>query len=155
MAATAQVVLEAPPGRTVAGGAAGAQVAATVDRLRTLNGVVAVTDPLDPASPAVSADKRAAYATVTYGVQPPEITYTQRAALIGAVQAARDGGLTAEVAGQASGRRSDVGGAAELIGVVAALVVLAGHLRLAGRGRDEPADRDAPAWPSARWASPR
>jgi RND superfamily putative drug exporter len=122
--ATAQVVLAAPPGGTVTAGPAAAQVAATVDRLRTLNGVVAVTDPLDPKAPAVSADKRAAYSTVTYGVQPPEITYTQRAALIGAVQAARDGGLTAEVTGQASVPPTEPGGAAELIGVVAAVVVL-------------------------------
>jgi RND superfamily putative drug exporter len=86
--------------------------------------VVSATNPLDPKAPAVSADKRAAYSTVTYGVQPQEITYTQRAALIGTVQAARDAGLTAEVTGQASLPPSDVGSASEGIGVVAALVVL-------------------------------
>jgi putative drug exporter of the RND superfamily len=57
-------------------------------------------------------------------VQPPEITHTQRAALIGTVQAARDAGLTAEVAGQASVPPTEVGGAAELVGVAAALIVL-------------------------------
>ena len=122
--ATAQVVLEAPAGQTVTSGPAAAKVASTVARLQKLNGVVSATDPLDPRAPAVSADKRAAYSTVTYGVQPPEITYTQRAALIGTVQAARDAGLTAEVAGQASVPPTEVGGAAELVGVVAALVVL-------------------------------
>ena len=50
--------------------------------------------------------------------------YTQRAALIGTVQAARDAGLTAEVAGQASVPPAEVGGATEGIGVVVALVVL-------------------------------
>jgi RND superfamily putative drug exporter len=123
--ATAQVVLEAPAGQTVSTGPAAAKVAATVARLQKLNGVVSATDPLNPKAPAVSADKRAAYSTVTYGVQPQEITYTQRAALIGTVQAARDAGLTAEVAGQASQPPSNVGSASEGIGVVAALVVLA------------------------------
>ena len=122
--ATAQVVLEAPTGQTVTSGPAAAAVANTVARLQRLNGVVSATDPLDPKAPAVSADKRAAYSTVTYGVQPPEITYTQRAALIGTVQAARDAGLTAEVTGQASVPPTEVGGAAELVGVAAALVVL-------------------------------
>jgi hypothetical protein len=122
--ATAQVVLAAPAGQTVTSGPAAAAVATTVARLQRLNGVVSATDPLDPKAPAVSVDKRAAYSTVTYGVQPPEITYTQRAALIGTVQAARDAGLTAEVAGQASVPPTKVGGAAELVGVAAALVVL-------------------------------
>jgi putative drug exporter of the RND superfamily len=126
--ATAQVVLEAPAGQTVTSGPAAATVASTVAstvaRLQKLNGVVSATDPVDPEAPAVSADKRAAFSTVTYGVQPPEVTYTQRAALIGTVQAARDAGLTAEVAGQASVPPTEVGGAAELVGVLAALVVL-------------------------------
>jgi putative drug exporter of the RND superfamily len=122
--ATAQVVLEAPAGQTVTSGRPAAAVASTVVRLQRLNGVVSATDPLDPTAPAVSADMRAAYSTVTYGVQPPEITYTQRAALIGTVQAARDAGLTAEMTGPASVPPTEVGGAAELVGVAAAQVVL-------------------------------
>ena len=114
-------MLEAPAGQTVTSGPAAAKVASTVARLQKLNGVVSATDPLDSKAPAVSADKRAAYSTVTYGVQPPEITYPQRAALIGTVQAARDAGPTAEVAGQASVPPTEVGGAAELVGVAAAL----------------------------------
>jgi RND superfamily putative drug exporter len=109
--ATAQVVLEAPAGQTVTSGPAAANVASTVARLRKLDGVVSATDPLDPKAPAISADKRAAYSTVAYGVLPPEITYTQRAALIGTVQAARRQGLVAAaLAGLAApGRRGGPG----------------------------------------------
>jgi RND superfamily putative drug exporter len=123
--ATAQVVLQTRNGSPIASGPAATQVREVVARLQKLNGVVNATNPLDPKAPAVSRDGRAAYSTVTYGVQPQEITYTQRAALIGTVQAARDAGLTAEITGQASQPPSAVGGASELIGVVAALVVLA------------------------------
>ncbi|HEV7656341.1 MAG TPA: MMPL family transporter [Mycobacteriales bacterium] len=123
--ATAQVVLAAPAGATITTGAAATEVAGTVAALRKLPGVVGATDPLDPKAPAVSQDKRAAYSTVTYGVQAPDITDAQREALLAAVQGARDSGLTAEVTGQASQPTSGVGGLAELIGVVAALVVLA------------------------------
>jgi RND superfamily putative drug exporter len=123
--ASAQVVLEAPAGGTITAGPAAAEVASTVATLQKLPGVVSASNPLDPRTPAVSADKRAAYSTVTYGVQAPDITPQQQYALFAAVQGARDAGLSAEVTGQASQPASDVGGAAELIGVAAALVVLA------------------------------
>jgi RND superfamily putative drug exporter len=123
--AGAQVVFEAPAGSTVRSGSTAATIADTVAKLQKLDGVVSATNPLDPKAPAVSPDNLAAYSTVTYGVQAPDITYTQRAALLGVVQNARDAGLTTEVTGEASQPTSGVGGAAELIGVLAALVVLA------------------------------
>ena len=122
--ATAQVVL-ATRGGPIGTGPAAATVAGTVAALGKLPGVVAATNPLDPKAPAVSADRTAAYSTVTYGVQAPEITSEQQSALLAVVQDARDAGLTAEVTGQASQPASEVGGVAELVGVLAALVVLA------------------------------
>lgn len=123
--ATAQVVLADPVAGRIDAGTPAAEVGRVVQELRRLPGVLAATDPLDPEAPAVSADGRAAYSTVTYGVQAPEITEEQRAELLRVVQQARDGGLTAEVTGQASQATSEVGGPTELIGVVAALLVLA------------------------------
>jgi RND superfamily putative drug exporter len=123
--ATAQVVLAAPAGSTVQAGPTAASVTRTVAALGKLPGVVSATNPLDPQAPAVSPDRTAAYSTVTYGVQAPEITDAERAALLAAVQDARAAGLTAEVTGQASQPTSGVGGPAELIGVLAALLVLA------------------------------
>ena len=123
--ASAQVVFEAPERATVRSGSTARTIADTVAKLQKLDGVVSATNPLDPKTPAVSQDNIAAYSTVTYGVQAPDITYTQRAALLGVVQNARDAGVTAEITGEASRPTSGVGGAAELIGVLAALVVLA------------------------------
>ncbi|GIJ67076.1 MMPL family transporter [Virgisporangium ochraceum] len=117
--ATARVVLLAPEGRTITDEAA--RVTALVEKLKALPGVVEATNPLDPAAPTVSRDQRAAFSTVTYAVQPPDITAEQRDALLATV---REAG--AEVTGEASLESgADIGGPAEAIGVVVALLVLA------------------------------
>jgi RND superfamily putative drug exporter len=117
--ATARVVLLAPEGRTISDEAA--RVTALVEKLKALPGVVDATNPLDPAAPTVSRDQRAAFSTVTYAVQPPDITAEQRDALLATV---REAG--AEVTGEASRESgADIGGPAEAIGVVVALLVLA------------------------------
>ena len=121
--ATAQVVLAAPAGSTIQ--SRSAEVGRVVGELKQLPGVLTATDPLDPQAPAVSPDKGAAYSTVTYGVQAPDITEEQHQALLDVVDRARSAGLTAEVTGQASQPTSEVGATGEIIGVVAALVVLA------------------------------
>ncbi|SHN74455.1 MMPL family transporter [Cryptosporangium aurantiacum] len=124
--ATAQVVLEAPGGGTITAAEPAAKVATLVTALRELPGVLSATDPLDPASPVVSADQRAAYSTVTYQAQAAEITEEQRDALLAAVATARFDGLTAEVTGEAAeAQGAGVGGAGEAAGVVVALIVLA------------------------------
>ncbi|HEX5205265.1 MAG TPA: MMPL family transporter [Actinoplanes sp.] len=124
--ATAQVVMVAPDGAKITDPAPAGQVGTLVGRLAKLPGAVAVTDPLDPKSPVVSRDQSTAYSTVSYGVQASEITAEQREALLGAVAQARAGGLTAEVRGEASKESgADVGGPAEGLGVVVALLVLA------------------------------
>jgi RND superfamily putative drug exporter len=123
--ATAQVVLQAPDSGTITDPATAAKVAAVVQSLKSLPGVANATNPLDPKQPTVSVDRRAAYSTVTYAKQAPEITDAEHAALLKAVDDARASGLTAEVTGQATKGRSDVGGPAEVIGVIVALIVLA------------------------------
>ncbi|WP_432494955.1 MMPL family transporter [Kineococcus auxinigenes] len=123
--ASAQVVLQAPDGEQVTAPENAATVAQLVAQLQELPGVASATNPLDPQAPTVSPDQRAVYSTVTYDVQAPEITEAQREALLGVLEDARAAGLTAEATGEATQAVSEVGGAAEAIGVVAALVVLA------------------------------
>ena len=123
--ASAQVVLQAPGTGKITDPQSSRQVVQAVNVLKTLPGVVNVTNPLDPKAPVVSADQRAAYSTVTYGVQAPDITEEQREALLDAVADARAAGLTAEVTGEATQAPTEVGGPAEVVGVVVALLVLA------------------------------
>ena len=124
--ATAQVVFEAPAGGKITDPRTAGQVAQAVAALGKLPGVVAATNPLDPKSPVVSRDQTAAYSTLSYGVQASEITAGERDALTNAVGQARAGGLTVEARGDATKESgADVGGPAELIGVVVALLVLA------------------------------
>ncbi len=96
-----------------------------VTDLGKLDGVTSATNPLDPAKPSVNRDVDTGYSTVTYDVKPGEVTADQRTALLGAVDKARANGLTIEVSGTAMQATPHVGGPAEAIGVVLALVVLA------------------------------
>ncbi|GIM88517.1 MMPL family transporter [Paractinoplanes toevensis] len=124
--ATAQVVFAAPAGDKVTSEQNAAGIAQTVAALGKLPGVVSASNPLDPKQPVVSQDQSAAYSTVTYGVQGSEITVEEREALLAAVDQARAGQLTVEVRGEASKESgADVGGPAEGLGVVVALLVLA------------------------------
>ncbi|SNY54206.1 MMPL family transporter [Paractinoplanes atraurantiacus] len=134
--ASAQVVFEAPSGSKITDQANAAKVAAAVEKLGKLPGVLAASNPLDPKSPTVSRDQSTAYSTVSYGVQNSEITEEERTALTAAVDEARSGGLTVEARGDATQESgADIGGTGEILGVVVALVVLAvtyGSLVLAG-----------------------
>ncbi|MEU4163804.1 MMPL family transporter [Actinoplanes sp. NPDC026670] len=123
--ATVQVVFEAPAGQRITDPANAAKVTEIVAGLGRLPGVAAVSNPLDPKSPTVSRDQVAAYSSVTYPVQPSEVTDEQRAAITAAVDQARSGGLTVEARGEALSNPADIGGASEILGVVVALIVLA------------------------------
>ncbi len=124
--ATAQVVMQAPGGGKVTDPETAGQITGVVGRLSELPGVVSASNPLDPDAPVVSRDRTAAYSTVTYGVQASEITAAEREALLAAVDQVRAGGLTVEVRGEAAqADAADIGGPAEAIGVLVALVVLA------------------------------
>ncbi|WP_433825506.1 MMPL family transporter [Actinoplanes sp. CA-015351] len=123
--ATVQVVFEAPDGETVTAPENAAQIAKAVADLGTVPGVVGVSNPLDEANPAVSRDQSAAYASITFGVQPSEVTDEQRESIIAKVEQARSLGLTVEADGEALSNPADIGGASEILGVVVALLVLA------------------------------
>ncbi|MFB9377313.1 MMPL family transporter [Kineococcus gynurae] len=123
--AGAQVVLQAPAGRTVQDPQVAGEISRVVAQLRELPGVVSASDPLDPQAPTVSRDLRTVYSSVTYGVAAPAITDAERDALTAALADARAAGLTAEATGEATQAVGQIGGVAEGLGVVAALVVLA------------------------------
>ncbi|GGL13847.1 hypothetical protein GCM10012284_55760 [Mangrovihabitans endophyticus] len=104
--ASAQVVTGAPVDT--------ARLGRLSKRLGTLPGVVSVTGPV------VSPDKQAAYLTVTYGVRAAELSDAQRDRLADVAQQAG-----AEVTGEATRAGAPgTGHVGEVIGVVAALVVL-------------------------------
>jgi RND superfamily putative drug exporter len=123
--ATARVVLQAPDGETLTTPQNAAAVGDVVGELAQLPGVASAGNPLDPAAPAVNAEQTTAYSTVTYDAPPGEVTPEQQDALVEAVESAGGGRLTVEVTGEAVQAPPHVGGPAEAIGVVIALVVLA------------------------------
>ena len=123
--ASAQVVMQAPAGATVTDPATAAQIVQLVGTLSHLPGVAAVSNPLDPKSPVVSADRRAAIATVTYPVTAQEMTDAEHQALLNAVTHASTSTLTVEVRGEATKKHVQIGAAGEAIGVLVALLVLA------------------------------
>ncbi|WP_018680956.1 MMPL family transporter [Actinokineospora enzanensis] len=122
---SAQVVVRAPGTSTLVEPVNAAKVDALVGRLRTLPGVAAASNPVAPTSPTISTDRRVGYSSLAYSVPAPEITADQRTALLDSVAQARAGGLTVEVRGDVLQAPADVGGPAEIIGVVVAMLVLA------------------------------
>ncbi|TFV57263.1 MMPL family transporter [Geodermatophilus sp. DF01-2] len=123
--ATAQVVVQAPDGRTLTAPESAAALAQLVTELSGLPGVASATDPLDPAAPSVDPELTTGYSTVTFEAPVGEVAPEQQDALLAAVEDAGDGALTVEVTGQAIQAPPHIGGAAEVLGVAVALVVLA------------------------------
>ncbi|MFD4998175.1 MMPL family transporter [Streptomyces buecherae] len=119
--ATAQVVFVAPDGQKVT---AGDTRKAVEDAVGSLGGpqVADVEDPF--ASEAVSEDGATAYATVTYKVEPSEVTDASRTAVDKAADQARAAGLTVETGGSAMDSGGGPGGTAEIVGLAAAAIVL-------------------------------
>jgi RND superfamily putative drug exporter len=132
---TARVVVQAPEGDTLTTPQHAAAVGDLVAALSALPGASSASNPLDPAAPTVNAEQTTGYSTVTYSAGAGEVTPEQQDALLAAVAAARDTGLTVEVTGEAVQEPPHIGGVAEVLGVVVALGVLAvtyGSLVLAG-----------------------
>jgi RND superfamily putative drug exporter len=123
--ATAQVVVRAPEGSSVTAPEVGTAVARLVDELSGLPGVASASDPFDPAAPSVDPGLTTAYSTVTFTSPVGEVAVEQQEALRETVADARAGGLVVEVGGDAVTEPPHVGGPAEAIGVVLAVVVLA------------------------------
>ncbi|GAA4302349.1 MMPL family transporter [Klenkia terrae] len=133
--ASAQVVVRAPAGTTLADPDQATALGTLVADLGGLPGVVSASNPLDQAAPTVNQELTTGYSTVTYDVGPGEVTPAEQDALLAAVTDARDSGLTVEVAGQALEAAPEIGGIGEIAGVVVAVLVLAltyGTLVVAG-----------------------
>ncbi|MFD6292386.1 MMPL family transporter [Streptomyces sp. NPDC060205] len=120
--ATARVVFVAPDGGKVTAAESKGTVEKTVKELGDGSQVASAVDPFQ--AKAVSKDGTTAYATVTYKVGPEELTDASRSQLVKALDEARDSGLTVEAGGTAMEENGGPGGAAELIGVAIAAVVL-------------------------------
>ncbi|WP_328495408.1 MMPL family transporter [Streptomyces sp. NBC_00414] len=120
--ATARVVFVAPGGEKVTAADNRKAVEKTVTELADGSQVASAADPFE--SKAVSKDGTTAYATVTYKVGPEELTDASRSHLVKALDEAQDSGLTVEAGGTAMEENGGPGGAAELIGVAIAAVVL-------------------------------
>jgi putative drug exporter of the RND superfamily len=134
--ATAQVVVQAPPGQLLTTAPNATTVTTLVRELWSVPGVVGAKNPLDPKTPgALNPQKTTAYSTVSFGVPAGGVTEDQRAAIMTALEHARSAGLTAEVTGEAIQAPPQVGGVTEGIGVIVALMILAltyGSLVMAG-----------------------
>ncbi|MFH8465245.1 MMPL family transporter [Streptomyces sp. NPDC017991] len=120
--ATARVVFVAPDGGKVTAAESRKTVEKTVQELGDGSQVASAADPFQ--AKAVSKDGTTAYATVTYKVGPEELTDASRSQLVKALDEAQDSGLTVEAGGTAMEENGGPGGAAELIGVAIAAVVL-------------------------------
>ncbi|WP_039828474.1 MMPL family transporter [Nocardia testacea] len=118
--ATARVVFEAPPGRTLTEPSYSAAITAALRGLTTEN-VQSVTDPVTGGT--ISEDGRVGYAAVGYSKTSNELLDSDRAALEDAAHAAQDAGLHVAVGGDALTEFEMP--LAEVIGIAVALVVLA------------------------------
>jgi RND superfamily putative drug exporter len=120
---TAMVVFHSPDG-TVTDPAAATGIAATVDEVRTLVHVVAVTDPL--ASPrSISPDGSTAFASVRFDASTAELGRTALDALIKTAGPAEGAGVQVEYGGELpTALKERTTGPAEMIGIIAALLIL-------------------------------
>ncbi|TQE35808.1 MMPL family transporter [Streptomyces ipomoeae] len=120
--ATARVVFVAPSGEKVT---AAENRKAIEDTVADLAGGSQVASAVDPfRARAVSEDGSTAYATVTYKVTANDLTDADRDHLKDALHTAEGSGLTVEAGGDAVAEQGGAGGAAEVIGVAIAAVVL-------------------------------
>ncbi|WP_329441812.1 MMPL family transporter [Streptomyces canus] len=120
--ATARVVFVAPNGQKVTAADHKKAVEDTVAGLADGSQVATAVNPFQ--AKAVSKDGTTAYATVTYKVAADDLTDASKEQLEHALDAARDSGLTVDAGGSAMADGGGAGGAAELIGVAIAAVVL-------------------------------
>jgi putative drug exporter of the RND superfamily len=120
--AGARIVFAAPDGATVTDPAITAAIQTALAEAADADQVAAVSDPFQ--AQGVSPDGSIAYATVSYDVQVDQITDDARAQLLAVAEGAEDAGLQVEFGGEAT-QAVPAQGAAEAIGVLVAVVVLA------------------------------
>ncbi|MDL2078460.1 MMPL family transporter [Streptomyces sp. GXMU-J15] len=118
-----RVVLAAPEGGDLTAPDTSAAVAASLREAAGVDGVVNVPDPLKDRT--VSPDRRIGYADVVFREQASDVPEESKDALSRAMDKARDAGIQVEFGGSAMEPKTEVGGPAEVVGVVVAFVVLA------------------------------
>ncbi|WAU81559.1 MMPL family transporter [Streptomyces sp. Qhu-G9] len=119
----ARVVFAAPEGGTLTGTGAEKAVAASLKKAADVPGVVNVSDPAKAGT--VSETGRIGYSDVLFRQSADNVPETSKDALSGAMEGARDAGLEVEFGGSAMQPKTEVGGPAEIVGVVIAFAVLA------------------------------
>jgi RND superfamily putative drug exporter len=120
--ATARVVFIAPSGEKVTAAGNREAIEKAVGGLGDGTQVAGAVDPFRAKT--ISKDGSTAFATVTYEVGAADLTDASRAHLERTIDQARDSGLTVEAGGTALAEEGGPGGAAEIIGVAIAAVVL-------------------------------
>jgi len=118
-----RVVYAAPEGEKLTGPKTSAALETSLKKAAGVPGVVNVSDPFKAKT--VSADQRIGYADVRFGQQASDVPQEAKDALSDAMAQARDAGLEVEFGGSAMEHKTEVGGPAEIVGVVAAFAVLA------------------------------
>ncbi|MET9290863.1 MMPL family transporter [Streptomyces sp. NPDC003077] len=119
----ARVVFAAPKGDTLTDPKAQRVIAAGLKEAAGTEGVVNVSDPLKTGT--VSRDRTIGYADVSFKQGASDVPQSAKDALSRAMDPARDAGFQVEFGGSVMTPEIEVGGPAEIVGVVVAFVVLA------------------------------
>lgn len=122
--ANAQMVMVAPPGKTVLDPAVAQAITGAVTSVGEVPGIARVTNPLSPQQPIVSLDRRVAVATVTFSQTQGNVTKESLDGVQRAVDGARAAGLDVKVGGNAFQGVPEVLGPGEIAGVIVAFAVL-------------------------------
>ncbi|MGW1211543.1 MMPL family transporter [Streptomyces sp. NPDC002499] len=120
---TARVVFAAPEGAKLGDAKERRAIAATLKEVAAVPGVINVTDPAKTG--AVSRDGTIGYADALFGKPANSVPQSAKDRLDDALDPARKAGLDVELGGTVSTPPAEVGGPAEVVGVVVAFVVLA------------------------------
>lgn len=121
-AASAQLVFVAPSGQKVTATADKAAIERIVAEVGAGPQVASATSPFEAGT--VSKDAATAYAPVTYKVAANDLTDASKNALEQAIAQGKSAGLTVEVGGNALTKTPSAGGATEVVGIVAAALIL-------------------------------
>ena len=115
---TIRIVFQAAPGTTLADSAVAGEIASALSAATTIDGVIGA------APPTLSADSTIGYSDVLFQELASDVPESAKDALSGAMAPVRAAGLVVEFGGSASVNPVEIGGPAEVVGVVIAFVVL-------------------------------
>ncbi|MEV6773937.1 MMPL family transporter [Nocardia sp. NPDC051030] len=120
--AQARIVFVAPNGEQITSQNNRAAVEDIVAQVAGGTQVKGVLDPFQTG--AVSKNGTTAYATVSYGATPDNLTDASKTALTDATETGKTSGITVEIGGSALQAKPEMGGATEIIGIAVAAIVL-------------------------------